>query len=918
MLTPVLPHSEQERLISLQNTGLLDTDPEPRFDRLTHLAQLCIGTDIVVISLIDTNRQWFKSAQGLDVCETSRDISICGHTILGQGILEVPDTLLDSRFADNPLVVNAPFIRFYAGVPLVNNGENIGTLCFIDSQPRQLSDKERQIISEFGKSIEQEIQDRLQEQAHEQLVASDKMYRSVLEGTRIGTWQWNIQTGESNCNERWAEIIGYTLDELEPITVETWLAMIHPDDLASSDTALDEHLNGLTPFYDVKSRIKHKDGHYVWVHDRGKVVSYSADGKPLMMYGTQAEITKEINSELALLQSRDQFKTLVANIPGMTYRCQHDEYWTMLYMSEHIYDLSGYPASDFINNDQRYYVSIVHPDDRAELFEIIETAVQSHTSWVLNFRILHKNGSVVWVEERGAAEYDSTGAVQYLDGFIMDVSKEKKLQDQLYKLTQQLPGVVYQYQTWPDGRSAFPYASDAIEGIYGVKPEEVLTDATNAFARINPEDLAAVAQSIEESAKHQTLWKQEYRVCRDDNTLTWMSGSATPERMPDGSTLWHGYIQDITQTKQHYLKLEELNYQLNVAKQSLDLASEQAQIGYWQASLKLGTLWWSPIIYQIFGLDEQDIVPSITLFKSAVHPDDIDKVAKSEQEARLTGIHNVVHRIIRPNGEVRWVHELGQLVAEDKNPDLILIGSVQDITDRMKLQQVKDEFISTVSHELRTPLTSIYGALNLLQSGKLVTLPAKADKLIDIASSNCKQLSRLINDLLDIEKLAAGKMLFEMKHLPIEPLLQRAINDHQPYADLHNISLTLHLDKQIDESLLYIDEHRLLQILTNFLSNAVKFSPKAGNVTLSATQIYDEIEIAVQDQGSGIPEDFKGKIFERFSQADASSSKAKGGTGLGLALCKELVEAMNGSIGYRSETGSGSRFYIRLPISTEV
>ena len=306
------------------------------------------------------------------------------------------------------------------------------------------------------------------------------------------------------------------------------------------------------------------------------------------------------------------------------------------------------------------------------------------------------------------------------------------------------------------------------------------------------------------------------------------------------------------------------------------------------------------------------------MFKSAIHPDDVDIVEQSEQQARVTGIHNVIHRIIRPNGEVRWVHELGQLVAEDKNPDLILIGSVQDITDRMKLQQIKDEFISTVSHELRTPLTSIYGALNLLQSGKLVTLPAKAEKLIEIASSNCNQLSRLINDLLDIEKLVAGKMLFEMKSIDVRSLLRRAINDHQPFADLHKIALILQLDNTMEQALVYVDEHRLLQILTNFLSNAVKFSPKAGSVLLSATRVYDEIEIAVQDQGSGIPEDFKDKIFERFSQADTSSAKEKGGTGLGLALCKELIEAMNGTIGFRSETDSGARFYIRLPIFDEL
>ncbi|MCT8986478.1 PAS domain-containing sensor histidine kinase [Shewanella sp. KJ10-1] len=617
------------------------------------------------------------------------------------------------------------------------------------------------------------------------------MYRSVLEGTRIGTWQWNVQTGDTVLNERWADIMGYTLAELEPVSVDTWLNLLHPDDVADSDAQLEAHLNGKAPFYDIKCRMKHKQGHYVWVHDRGKVVSYTADGQPLMMFGTHADITQQQLSEIALLHSRDE----------------------------------------------------------------------------------------------------------------------------LYKLTQQLPGVVYQYQSWPDGRSAFPYASTAIEEIYGVTPEEVRHDATNAFAKIHPDDLGLLVDSIERSLETLNLWELEYRIIANNDSFKWLSGRATPERMPDGSTLWHGYIQDITQTKEHYLKLEELNQQLNVAQQSLDLASEQAQIGYWQASLKQGTLWWSPMIYQIFGLNEQDFSPSVSLFKRAVHPDDVSKVEQSEDQARITGIHNVIHRIIRPNGEVRWVHELGQLVSEDKNPELIMIGSVQDITDRMKLQKIKDDFISTVSHELRTPLTSINGALTLLQSGKIVSLPEKAQKLMDIASSNCLQLSRLINDLLDIEKLAAGKMLFEMKPLNVPPLLQRALNDHQPYADLHNIILELQYASQINDMRIYVDEHRLLQILTNFLSNAVKFSPQNGQVTLSASVIGDQIEIAVQDQGCGISDDFKSRIFEKFSQADASSSKVKGGTGLGLALCKELTEAMHGKIGFNSNLEQGARFYVRFALT---
>ncbi|MDP5186833.1 MAG: GAF domain-containing protein [Alishewanella sp.] len=182
MQVPARLLTEHERLPALQLTGLLDTESEPRFDRITHLARLVLCSEIVLMSLVDSERQWFKSKQGLDACETGRDISFCGHAILGHGIFEVPDTLLDSRFVDNLLVTQAPFICFYASVSLSRSGEQIGTLCFIDSKPRTLTANEREIATEFTKTVEQEIEDRLQAQPRQQLAASELTCRTRAQG----------------------------------------------------------------------------------------------------------------------------------------------------------------------------------------------------------------------------------------------------------------------------------------------------------------------------------------------------------------------------------------------------------------------------------------------------------------------------------------------------------------------------------------------------------------------------------------------------------------------------------------------------------------------------------------------------------------------------------------------------------------
>lgn len=912
MQKPFLPPNETERLSTLYHTGLLDSKNEVRFDRLTQLIKQCLHVEIALISLVDKDRQWFKSRQGLSACQTARDISFCGHAILGEDIFEIADAREDHRFKDNPLVVNAPYIVFYAGMPLSIAGHHIGTLCLIDSKPRELNETEKDILRQFASAVEQEIDDRLHEQALQQLAEKELSFRLVVEGTKIGTWEWNVQTGEAKFNERWAEIIGFSLADIEPLSISTWRNRVHPDDLELSLDLLQRHFNNDLDFYEHRYRMKHQNGGWVWVHDRGRVISWNEYGKPLMMYGTHADISDQKLAERQLLESRDQFKALVTNIPGVTFRCDAIGN-NMIYMSEGIAELSGFPAYHFINNSLSKYTNIIHPDDRAAVKQVISKAIADKNSWIIHYRIVHKDGQTCTVEERGVAEYDESGIALYLDGLILDTSKETDLKNQLMKLTAQLPGVVYQYQQWPDGRAAFPYASAAIEKIYGLKPEQVTEDASLVFDLILKEDLPALSESIERSIQHLSLWQHEYRVHKPNNQVAWLSGRAMPEKQPDGSVLWHGYIYDSTETKHHYLALESANNMLQLAQQRLELSSKQAQIGYWQASLKTGYLWWSPMIYQLLGFDQTTIQPSVALFKSVLHPDDEKLVEEAEHFAKQTGCYDVTHRIIRSDGKVRWVHELAQMSPETENPDLMLIGSIQDVTERINLQRLKDDFISTVSHELRTPLTSINGALKLLCAYEHSNFTEQGQKLLEIANSNCDRLKHLINDILDIEKLIAGKMTFEYKTRLLLPILEKSLDDHTTFAYKSRIQLRLSVSEEAKLISIRVDEHRLQQILSNLLSNAIKFSHDGGEVQLQADVMENEIEIAVVDQGEGVPDHFKTNIFQRFAQADSSTSREKNGTGLGLALCKQLLEGMNGSIGFTSEAAGGSRFFIRLP-----
>jgi len=236
---------------------------------------------------------------------------------------------------------------------------------------------------------------------------------------------------------------------------------------------------------------------------------------------------------------------------------------------------------------------------------------------------------------------------------------------------------------------------------------------------------------------------------------------------------------------------------------------------------------------------------------------------------------------------------------------------MRDITERKRLELIKNEFISTVSHELRTPLTSISGALGLILGGATGTLPESLAPLLNIASKNSQRLTFLINDLLDMEKLSAGKMHFDMQDYALAPLLKQAIDTNATFGTQKEIQLKLH--QPIPDIKISVDSQRFMQVMSNLLSNAIKYSPVNETVDICVSMNQLHVRISVRDHGKGIPSEFRDRIFQKFAQADSSDTREKGGTGLGLAISRELVENMGGKIGFDSIEGRGANFYVELP-----
>lgn len=239
---------------------------------------------------------------------------------------------------------------------------------------------------------------------------------------------------------------------------------------------------------------------------------------------------------------------------------------------------------------------------------------------------------------------------------------------------------------------------------------------------------------------------------------------------------------------------------------------------------------------------------------------------------------------------------------------------LHDISERKKVERLKREFVATVSHELRTPLTSIKGSLELVNAGVLGPISESVGNMLQMAQQNTARLAALVNDILDIEKLELGDASLTLAPTSLLAQLELALQQNQGYADNYAVSLQLDLQLLPLDVQVMVNEQRLQQVLSNLISNAVKFSPPNGSVEVIAGCHADSVFIKVCDHGPGIPAEFRSRIFQKFAQADGSDTRQRGGTGLGLSICKELMTRMHGTIGFDSVEGQGSTFYITLPL----
>lgn len=406
------------------------------------------------------------------------------------------------------------------------------------------------------------------------------------------------------------------------------------------------------------------------------------------------------------------------------------------------------------------------------------------------------------------------------------------------------------------------------------------------------------------------------RNYRQDGTLFWNELRIAPVRDEQGNlTHFIGLQRDITERKQ----AEEVQRQSEALRHSE--AKNRALI--------------NAIPDLIFRLEKEGTLVDVKTAENCdradrkieeIFPHEIaQKYLACATQALQTQEIQIFEYDLSTNGDIQNYE--ARVVVNGLNEVLII---VRDITDRKKVERLKNEFVSIVSHELRTPLTSVRGALSLITGGVVGEIPPEAKAMVDIAYKNSERLILLINDILDIEKIESGKMDFHLQLIDLVPLVEQAIESNCSYAEQFGVKLVL--ESEVSEARVNVDRDRLIQVLTNLLSNAAKFSPTDSTVIIkiqhyqpdwlnppdrSAIQCLSTpshfIRVSVSDRGTGIPENFRSQIFQKFAQADASDTRRQTGTGLGLSICKAIIERLNGYIDFETELGVGTTFYFDLP-----
>jgi len=918
-----LPDNEDQRLRSLLMLNILDTGPEEEFDALAKTAAIICDVPICAISLIDADRQWFKATVGLShLAETARDVAFCAHTICGDGLFEVEDAQLDSRFSDNALVKDNPLIRFYAGVPLrLGDGSNVGTLCVIDTVPRLLAVHQKEALQHLSRAVVKALESRV---ALQELIRSQSILKRYMEIITEMSHSINAAGRIVYVNSRWLQTLGYVKDEVIGRFSTEFL---------TEESALRAKRDVMPLFFStgrvdkIPYQMVCKSGELIDVLITA-VLEKDQDGQPVSITVIEnitaiVKAQREAKNLLEAMQS--QFIVAVADVNG-----------NFIEVNDAFCRLSEYSRAELIGANENMLRSAAHP---AWFYDQIEQLLQAGQSWRGDMCCHARSGKPYWIDCAVSPFYNNEGKIDRHISISIDVTEwveqSKVIQQHSERMllatnsggigvwefdlqTRELrwEGWMYRLFGMNDAVTlgAYELWEESASGTPEREQEQVVVDYALWMNFVHVDDREGVGQALQDAVDGLSAFNIEYRVVWRDRSVHYLRSTAVVTHDSDGKAVrMVGANWDVTQLRELSVTLAENAEKLKLSEERFNLAVLGANDGLWDRNVEQGTVYYSPRWKSMLGYADDELDNAVDIWDRLIHPDDRMRVMRSVDVCVKSNIDRFSneYRMRHKDGHYIWIMDRGLITRGERGEVTRFIGFHTDINEQKQMEKLKSEFISTVSHELRTPLTSISASLGLIEGGVVGELPPKAQNLISIAHKNSLRLTTLVNDILDMEKLLSGKVAFKTDDIDIVELISQSMVMNAEYATSYGTRYAM--VAPAENCHVIGDRDRLMQVMANLMSNAAKFTAGGTEVAIRISRENDFVKVEVQDHGPGIPVEFRNRIFGEFAQANSGDTRVQGGTGLGLNITKKLVSRMGGEIGYETEVGKGSVFWFTVP-----
>lgn len=522
-------------------------------------------------------------------------------------------------------------------------------------------------------------------------------------------------------------------------------------------------------------------------------------------------------------------------------------------------------------------------------------------------------GTIRDITDRKRDEVELVKARELLEERIAERTVElQKSHDLLTSLSRQVPGVIFQFLMQPDGTYRIPYASGAISELYGVDPEDVRTTAEPLLTNIHPEDYPIFLKVVNESARALTPASLEFRYNHPEYGTVWRLASARPQRLDDGSCLWHGYSDDITEQKR-------VDQELRESRSKLNQAQHVAKLGSWHWFADTNTLTWSEEMYTLTGSDPS-LPPTPYLENPERYaPESWKRLDEAARHALATGEpYELELELIRTDGARRLAIARGEAIRNDQGRVTQLHGTLQDVTEQRQLEHQLSQarvlesigqLAAGVAHEVRNPLNAILSITEALFREYEFESNSEFQPYITHIRTQVNRLARLMNELLDLGKPIPTA---HMQMLPLFDLCRETADLWKSSGSAPNRRVVLSTDDRGNGAWVFADGIKLQQVFFNLLENAGYHSPVGSIIRFTLSTTENESVIRIIDRGNGIPTDKIARIYEPFF------SNRRGGTGLGLALVKHFVEHMGGSVRiFNNHPEPGCTAEIRLPPGEE-